>query len=108
MFLKQKNFFKTKNIYNFLYENDKKIILFVHVNNLNTLENSLIKYYCTTYKITSLDININLAKKISLNTNFLNLLAGPTKIYAFNCFSSFLCFFNNKYIFQKFIPLAIF
>jgi hypothetical protein len=108
MFLRKKNFSKIKNIYNFLKTNNEKIILVVHVNNLNFIESSFIQYYSERYNIENLDINTNLTKKISLNSNFLNLLSGPTKLYKFNSFSSFLLFFNNRYIFKKLIPLTVF
>ncbi len=108
MFLRKKNFSKIKNVYNFFNISDQKIILVLHVNNLNFIESNFIQYYTTQHDVKSLNIDINLTKKISLNLNFLNLLSGPTKLYKFDSFSSFLLFFNNKYIFKKLIPLAVF
>lgn len=108
MFLRKNKFFKIKYIYNFFQYNNKNIILFVHFNNLNSIQSNLIHYYCLKNNIKSLDLNIDLTKKISLNFNFLNILSGPTKIYAFNSFNSFLCFFNNKYVEKNIIPLGIF
>lgn len=108
MFLRKKNFSKIKNVYNFFNISDQKIILVLHVNNLNFIESNFIQYYTTQHDVKSLNIDINLTKKISLNLNFLNLLSGPTKLYKFDSFSSFLSFFNNKYIFKKLIPLTVF
>lgn len=108
MFLRKKNFSKIKNVYNFFNLSDQKIILVLHVNNLNFIESNFIQYYTTQHDVKSLNIDINLTKKISLNLNFLNLLSGPTKLYKFDSFSSFLLFFNNKYISKKLIPLAVF
>lgn len=108
MFLRKKNFSKIKNVYNFFNISDQKIILVLHVNNLNFIESNFIQYYTTQHDVKSLNIDINLTKKISLNLNFLNLLSGPTKLYKFDSFSSFLSFFNNKYISKKLIPLAVF
>jgi hypothetical protein len=108
MYLRKKKFLKIKNIYNFFEQNNKKLILIVHVNNFNNIESNFIHYYCLQNNIISLYLNINLTKKISLNYNFVNLLSGPTKIYVFDSLNCFFNFLNNKYIVKNFIPLTIF
>lgn len=109
MFLRKKKFLKIKNLYTFFKKNQSNIIVFVHKNNLNIIQQNLIHYYCLQNTINYLDININLAKKISSNKNFLNILAGPTTLYSFNSVYTFLNFFNNnKYISKKLLPLTIF
>lgn len=106
MNLRQKKYIQIKNVYNFFKNNN--IFLFVHVNNMNIIENKLIKSYCNKNNVTNINLKINVIKKITTNNFFLNLFAGPTQVYSFNNFENFLNFFQNPLITRKIVPLTVF
>lgn len=108
MNLRQRNFFLTKNINNFFSKNKNNIYLFVHVNDLNTLEQNWINLFCKNKNIISLNVKTSLYKKMIKNKNFENLTMGPTRIFQFQDFTSFLNFFEFINIKKKFIPLAVY
>ena len=106
MNLRQKKYIQIKNVYNFFKNND--IFLFVHVNNMNIIENKLIKTYCDKNKVFNLNLKLNIVKKITTNNLFLNLYAGPTQVYSFTNFEKFLNFFQNPLVNRKIVPLTVF
>jgi hypothetical protein len=105
MNLRQRNFFLTKYIYDFFRNDKNKIYLFVHVNDLNTIEINSINSFLKKNSINSLNIKLNLYKKMIKNDIFINLVSGPSRIFKFFDFNSF---FNFVSLNKKFIPLAIY
>lgn len=108
MNLRQRNFFLTKYIYNFFQNDKNKIYLFVHVNDLNTIEINSINSFLKKRSINSLNIKLNLYKKMIKNDIFINLVSGPSRIFKFSDFNSFLTFFDFVSLNKKFIPLAVY
>lgn len=108
MNLRQRNFFLIKNIYNFFLEDKTKIYLFVHVNNLNTIESNWINFFCKEKNIIDLNVKLSLYKKMIKNNSFMNIVSGPSKIFQFSDFDSFLTFFEFIYLKKKLIPLAVY
>jgi hypothetical protein len=105
---KNRKYFIFEKIFTFFNTQSHNIFLFVHINNITILENNFISSYCFENKIHTLNIKSNLYKKIFKNVNFLNLFSGPTKIFVFENFISFVLFLQNDYILKNFIPLTIF
>ena len=93
MNLKQKKFYAIKELYQTININQKSICVFVHISNLNTIENNQIKIFCDKNNVQNKYIKINLLKKLTKNSLFLNLLSGPTKLFFF---------FGCKHIFKFF------
>lgn len=108
MNIRQRNFFLTKYIYDFFKNDKNKIYLFVHVNDLNTLEINKINFFLKKKSISSLNIKVNLYKKMIKNTIFINLVTGPSRIFQFSDFNSFLTFFEFTLLNKKFIPLSVY
>ena len=50
MNLKQKKFYAIKELYQTININQKSICVFVHISNLNTIENNQIKIFCDKNK----------------------------------------------------------
>lgn len=90
------------------FQKKNNIFLLVHVNNMSNFESKIISSYCILNNIYGLNVKANLYKKFFKNIIFLDILSGPTKIFSFENFSSFLSFFKNISIKKIFIPLLIF
>jgi len=95
-------------IFDFFFKQSNNIFLFVHVNNMSNLESKIISSYCITNKICNLNVKANLYNKIFRNLIFLNILSGPTRIFSFENFFSFVFFFKHVNVKKIFIPLIIF
>jgi hypothetical protein len=108
MNLKNRKYYIYKKIVNFFYQENQNIFLFVHVNNISNLEAKIISSYCVSNKIKNLNVKATLYKKIFKNKVFLNILSGPTRIFSFGEFFSFIAFFKNLHIKRNFIPLLVF
>ena len=108
MQLRQQKFYTIKSVYAFFNKNNDNIFLIVHANDLNIIENILIRSYCKKENIEMLGIKLNIIKKVTTNNLFKQLYSGPTKIFSFKDSSSFLSFFNNIYIVRKYIPLSVY
>ena len=108
MISKNRKYFIFEKMFNFFNKQSSNIFLFVHSNNISILESNLISFYCIENKIHILNIKANLYKKVFKNKFFLNIFSGPTKIFAFENFISFLFFFKNDYVLKNYIPLTIF
>jgi len=108
MNLKQRKFYEIKELYNTINLNQKSICVFVHVSNLNTIENNLVKIFCEKNSVKNKYVKINLLKKLTKNSLFLNLLTGPTKLFFFSDINVFLNFFENFPLKKKVYPLAVF
>lgn len=108
MNLKQKKFYAIKELYQTINTNQKSICVFVHISNLNTIENNQIKIFCDKNNVQSKYIKINLLKKLTKNSLFLNLLTGPTKLFFFSDAIVFSNFFENFPLKKKVYPLAVF
>ena len=83
MNLKQKKFQTIQKVYQTINSNQKSICVFVHISNLNVIESNQIKIFCEKNNVETKYIKINLLKKLSKNSLFLNLLTGPTKLFFF-------------------------
>ena len=108
MHLKQKKFYNILELYNIINLNKKSICVFVHISNLNSIENNQIKKFCDENNIKNKYIKVNLLKKLTKNSLFLNLLNGPTKLFFFCDINIFLNFFEIFPLKKKVFPLAIF
>merc|ERR1711991_1057204 len=78
-----------------------------HVNDMTVFESNLLKIYCESNNIKIVSIKLNLLKKLTKNSLFSNLFAGPTKIFFFEDSTSFLNFNNYIAKEQQILPLAI-
>lgn len=107
MNLKQKNFYNISELYNLFNTNSKNISLVTHFSNLNVLESNLLKIYCDKNSIQGKYIKINLIKKITKNSLFLNLFSGPTRIFFFQNIHTFLEFSATFPLRKKIMPLAV-
>jgi hypothetical protein len=108
MNLKQKKFQSVQELYQTINSNQKSICVFVHISNLNVIESNQIKIFCEKNNVQTQYIKINLLKKLTKNSLFLNLLTGPTKLFFFSDISIFLNFFENFPLKRKIFPLAVF
>lgn len=108
MNLKQKKFQTIQKVYQTINSNQTSICVFVHISNLNVIESNQIKIFCEKNNVETKYIKINLLKKLSKNSLFLNLLTGPTKLFFFSDISIFLNFFENFPLKKKIFPLAVF
>lgn len=108
MNLRQRNFFLTKYIHNFFLNDKNKIYLFVHANDLNTIELNTINSYLKKKAINNLNVKLNLYKKMIRNDIFISLVSGPSRIFKFSDFNSFLTFFELASLNKKFLPLAVY
>ena len=79
MNLKQKKFQSVQELYQTINSNQKSICVFVHISNLNVIESNQVKIFCEKNNVQTQYIKINLLKKLTKNSLFLNLLTGPTK-----------------------------
>ena len=108
MNLKQKKFQTIQKVYQTINSNQKSICVFVHISNLNVIESNQVKIFCEKNNVQTQYIKINLLKKLTKNSLFLNLLTGPTKLFFFSDISIFLNFFENFPLKRKIFPLAVF
>ena len=105
---KKQKFLSLAEFYTALNEHHKSRFLIVQVNNSNMIERTLIDEFCQVQNIQSFKLKLNLLKKLSSNQKFLNLFAGPTRIYLFSDFNQYLNFLQVSYITKKLIPLAVY
>lgn len=105
---KLEKFIGLSNIYKLFSQYQNSIFLIVHLNNMNTIQKGFIESYCKKHSVQAVKVKSNLVKKVVYNNLFLNLFAGPTSIYIFNDFPTYLNFFNMPLIEQKLIPLTIY
>lgn len=105
---KNRKYFIFEKIFTFFDKQNKNIFLFMHMHNMTILENNFISSYCLENKIHTLNVKSNLYNKVFKNKKFLNLFSGPTKIFVFENFNSFILFSKNDYIIKNFIPLTVF
>lgn len=90
--LKKQKYFYTKKIYEFLNVKENNIILFSHLNNLNTNEDFLLRSFCKEHNIKILLVKLNLINKITINKTLSNIFKGPTVLFLFENFNYFLTF----------------
>lgn len=105
---KQRKFSIISEFYTFFNQTGNDICLFAHVSNLNVVESNKIKIFCNANNVKSKYIKINLLKKLTKNSIFLNLLSGPTKLFFFKDTQTFLNFMKNVPLNTKIHPLAVF
>ncbi len=108
MNFKQRKFYAIKELYQTINKNQKSICVFVHISNLNTVENNQMKIFCERNNVETKYVKINLLKKLTKNSLFLNLLSGPTKLFFFSDITIFLNFFEQFPLKKKVFPLAVF
>lgn len=101
-------YYNTKVFYNFFENQENKLYLFVHLNNISAFENHLINLYCQENKIESIYIKSSLIAKMTTNKILLSLFSGPTKVYCFSNLATFLNFFATIYVKDKLLPLTVF
>lgn len=81
-----------------------KIFLFTHINIYSA---SMIEFFSKEKKLFFFSLKLNLLKKITKNPLLLNLLCGPTYIFAFKCLNEFLKFVTHLTQNKDIIPLTI-
>jgi ribosomal protein L10 len=107
MSIKQKKYISIVTFAKLINEKSDFICLVTHVNDMTVFESNLLKIYCESNNIKIVSIKLNLLKKLTKNSLFSNLFAGPTKIFFFEDSTSFLNFNNYIAKEQQLVPLAI-
>lgn len=105
---KKRKFYIVNNFYQLLNSQKNSFFLITHTNTLNIHENNSLKLFCDENKIKGNYVKLNLLKKMTKNKLFLNLLEGPTKIFFFPDFISFLKFTELSLFNKKVLPLIVF
>lgn len=107
MISKQKKFYLINKLYKLFNSKPNNIIMVVHCNDFNVLQYNILKKFCQEVGIKNEFIKINLLKKLTKNSLFLNLFAGPTRLFFFNRLDSYILFEKKILSDKKLIPLAI-
>lgn len=105
---KKRKFYIINNFYQLLNSQKNSFFLITHTNTLNIHESNSLKLFCESNQIRGTYVKLNLLKKITKNKLFLNLLEGPTKIFFFSDFISFLKFNQLALFNKKVLPLIVF
>lgn len=105
---KKKKFYNIKKTFKLFNNKVESICLITHVNDLNTIQNNLLKVYCDANGIDTFSTKLNLLRKLTHNTYFINVFAGPTKLFFFNSFDSFSNFLEKHPLNEKIIPLCVY
>ena len=92
-----------------ILNNEKKAICLIsHVNNMNIQQTNNLKVYCNSKNIRMFSLKLNLLHKLTINPLFLNICAGPTKLFFFDSPTSFLNFVEEESVKDKIIPLGVY
>jgi hypothetical protein len=102
---KYNNIQSTLNLFNSQVDS---ICLITHVNDLNTIQTNLLKIYCNENNISLFSTKLNLLRKLTKNSYFTNIFAGPTKLFFFPDFESFSAFLDKQPLEKKIIPLCVY
>jgi len=105
---KKRKFYIINNFYELLNSQKNSFFLITHTNTLNIHETNSLKLFCENNQIKGNYVKLNLLKKMTKNKLFLNVLEGPTKIFFFSDFASFLNFTQLSLFNKKVLPLVIF
>lgn len=105
---KQQKYIHTRNLYKLFKDYKNNFFVFVHLNNLNIIENTNIQNLCVKYNVSRVKIKLTLMDKITKNVYLKNLLSGPTELLIFSDFEECLSFFEQTFIQKKYIPLAVY
>lgn len=104
---KLKKFYSVNQFYDMINTNSYPLSLLVHISNMNIMQSNQIKQFCDNNKISSQYIKINILKKLTKNKLFVNLFAGPTKIFFFKDYTLLSNFMNLVPLKNKIFPLCI-
>lgn len=89
--------------------NDDKLFLIAHYHDNNSIENSVIESLCKENNINFFRLKLSYLNKLFKNKiKFLNLFKGPTVIFSFKDFNSFLIFSKDAYVKKSVIPLTFY
>lgn len=104
---KQKKYSNIIQFYNLLNNEKNSIHLISHISDINIVQFNILKSFCQNLNIKNIYIKLNLIRKLTKNLLFINLFAGPTRMFFFKDLKTFLSFQRKFLLLNKIIPLCI-